>query len=399
VIHVLITGHSTRAFAASAVHAGFRVSSIDAFADLDLPPAIAATALSREEGAPFSARAAARLAERMPSDAVVYASGFEHDPGAVDHLAETRVLWGNPSSVLRAVRDPYVLGDTLRRRGFAVPTVWTRGAAAPRGAGGPLKPLESGSDPALPDAREWLVKPVASGGGRGVRSWTGLPVPRGCYLQQRVLGVPGSIVFAAAGGRAVPFGVTRQLIGDPAFGANGYHYCGNILVPEQDAQFGQDEAVVATAVAMAHAASEAFELVGVNGLDFVADAGVPRPVELNPRWCASMELVERAYGLSIFSAHAGACAQRALPDFDLAHARRSAPAAGKAIVFARETVTAGSTRRWLGDESVADIPHPGERIVAGGPICTVFAEGRDATSCYEALVRRAVRVYEELERT
>jgi predicted ATP-grasp superfamily ATP-dependent carboligase len=62
-------------------------------------------------------------------------------------------------------------------------------------------------------------------------------------------------------------------------------------------------------------------------------------------------------------------------------------------------VTAGDTRRWLGDGSVADIPHPHTTIARGGPICTVFAEDRDAASCYEALVRRAARVYEEVERT
>jgi len=72
---------------------------------------------------------------------------------------------------------------------------------------------------------------------------------------------------------------------------------------------------------------------------------------------------------------------------------------GKAVVFAREAITAGDTRRWIGDRAVGDVPHPGQRITAGRPICTVFAEGTDGASCYEALVSRAARVYEELERT
>ena len=46
--------------------------------------------------------------------------------------------------------------------------------------------------------------------------------PRGCYLQQRLEGVPGSVVFVAAGGRAAPLGVSRQLVGEPAFGASGF---------------------------------------------------------------------------------------------------------------------------------------------------------------------------------
>jgi predicted ATP-grasp superfamily ATP-dependent carboligase len=356
------------------------VSSIDAFADLDLPASVTALSTSEVSAAEFSPRAATRLARSVPSHAVVYASGFEHDPGAVDDLAAARTLWGNPSSVLRRVRDPHELAAVMRRRGFAAPAVWTPSAGRP-------------------DRGDWLVKPLASGGGHGVRRWTGADVPRRCYLQERLDGVPGSIVFAAAGGRAVALGVSRQIVGESAFGASGYRYCGSILVRDEDVQVGQGAEAVGTALAMAQAAAEEFGLTGVNGIDFVADAGVPRPVELNPRWCASMELVERAYGISVFGVHAGACAHGTLPAFDLSGARRGTPAAGKAIVFAREPVTAGDTRRWLGDESVRDIPRPGTTIARGGPICTVFAEGRDAASCCEGLVRRAARVYEELERT
>src|SRR5207244_5991154 len=56
---------------------------------------------------------------------------------------------------------------------------------------------------------------------------------------------------------------------------------------------------------------------------------------VNPRYTAAMELVERAYGISLFAVHARACRQ-ALPAFDLAAVRRRAPEAiGKAIVYAR----------------------------------------------------------------
>jgi predicted ATP-grasp superfamily ATP-dependent carboligase len=109
-----------------------------------------------------------------------------------------------------------------------------------------------------------------------------------------------------------------------------------------------------------------------------------------------MELVERAYGLPVFAAHAAACADGTLPDFDVVQARRGAGAAGKAVVFARETVTIGDTSAWIGDSTVRDVPHPGERIRAGRPVCTVFAVGHDHASCYVALVRRADRVYAAL---
>jgi len=43
-----------------------------------------------------------------------------------------------------------------------------------------------------------------------------------------------------------------------------------------------------------------------------------------------------------------------------------------------------------------DIPHPGERIAEGRPICTVLAAGGDALACHAALVDRAARVYADL---
>ena len=205
------------------------------------------------------------------------------------------------------------------------------------------------------------------------------------------------MVFVAAGGRAVPLGVSRQLVGEHAFGAAGYRYCGNILAAAGDAEFARDEALVDAACALAHAVAEEFGVVGVNGIDFVARGRRPAyAIEVNPRWCASMELVERAYGLSVFGAHAAACAAGALPAFDLVRARRGAGAVGKAVVFARHDVTVGDTREWLADSSVRDVPRPGERIRAGRPVCTVFAAGRDAVACHAALVRRAERVYAEL---
>jgi uncharacterized protein len=140
--------------------------------------------------------------------------------------------------------------------------------------------------------------------------------------------------------------------------------------------------------------------VGACGVDFIARAGVPVPIEVNPRYSASMELVERAYGLPVFAAHAAACTGGALPAFDLMRARRSGGGAvGKAIVYARRDVVLGDTTRWLDDDARRDVPHPGERIRAGRPICTVLARGDDAAGCRAALLRRAAEVYEEVECT
>jgi predicted ATP-grasp superfamily ATP-dependent carboligase len=385
---VLVAGVSTRAAAESAARAGFAVTAIDAFGDLDQHASVRGLSLARDFGVRVSARSAAHAARTIDCDAVAYLSSFDNHPGAVATLAAGRALWGNAPAVLRRVRDPMLVARALRQRGSAAPDVY-----AASGSG----PAVVDSPPPREDDRRWLVKPLASGGGHRVRPWRrAMSVPRGCYLQELVDGTPGSVAFVAAGGRAVPLGVSRQLIGEDAFGASGYRYCGNILAAAGDEQFTHDEALVHAACALARSVAAEFDLVGVNGIDFVECRGVPYAVEVNPRWSASMELVEQAYDLSVFGAHAAACGTGVLPEFDFMSARSGAGAVGKAVVFARRDVAVGDTRAWLEDRNVRDVPHPGERIRAGRPVCTVFAADRDGAACHAALVGRAERVYEQL---
>jgi hypothetical protein len=217
------------------------------------------------------------------------------------------------------------------------------------------------------------------------------------YLQERVTGVAGSIVFAADGRRAVPLGLSRILAGRRALGSRGFGYCGNVLAGTGDPQFPEDDRLFTITTALASALTEEFGLVGLNGIDFVARRGVPYPIEVNPRYTASMELVERAYALSMFETHARACGGT-LPSFEVAAARAAATGAiGKAIVYARRDTTIPDSRRWLADPDVRDVPHPGERIARGRPVCTVFARARDGAACLRALEARAAALYRSLE--
>jgi uncharacterized protein len=325
----------------------------------------------------------------------------------VTRLGTGRRIWGNTPAVIQRVRNPLLVFGALQRHGHAaaaVRAVAVRHRTSPADA--PSADGPDGDAECLPreaEGRRWLVKPLASGGGHRIDRWRdGMRLPSGCYLQELVDGTPASVVFVAAGGNVVPLGVSRQLVGERIFGAAGYRYCGSILAGAGDAQFDRDEALVHAAHALACTITEEFGLVGVNGIDFIARGGVPYAVEVNPRWSASMELVERAYDVPVFGAHAAACAAGTLPRFDLAHARQGAHAVGRAIVFAQRDVILGDTRAWLpggggaAATPIRDIPHRGERVAAGRPICTVFAAGIDAAVCHAALVERAAHVYAQL---
>jgi predicted ATP-grasp superfamily ATP-dependent carboligase len=136
---------------------------------------------------------------------------------------------------------------------------------------------------------------------------------------------------------------------------------------------------------VAQAATRAFGLVGLNGIDFVIAEGEAVVLELNPRYCASMELIERAHGRSLFQIHADSCRGELCAPFG------EAPPGvlGKGVLWARREVVAAGTRAWLGRHDVRDVPFPGERIGRGRPVCTVLVEGRDLADCRRRLLEAA----------
>jgi hypothetical protein len=186
-----------------------------------------------------------------------------------------------------------------------------------------------------------------------------------------------------------------QLVGEHALGGTGFSYCGSLLCGGAPL-FEHEATLAAKAAELASAVTECFGLVGVNGIDFVARGGTAWLLEVNPRYCASMELIERAHRVSVFGLHADGCSGR-LPT-EAPFGQRLAGVPGKAIVYARESVVV-EPGPWRLDNGIRDVPHPGEQIGRGRPICTVFAQGETAGACLAALAERAAWVYAVPTRT
>ncbi len=359
--HVVVAALSARSLARSALAAGWTVSTLDGFGDRDLVEPGPAPRAHRTV-APFSPAAAAAAAPA--SDAAAYAAPFENAPAAVATLATGRRLLGNPPAVLDAVR------------------CWERVAAALERAGLPVARALDVAGAARAVAA--LRKPRRGGGGRGVVPWDGSPLAEGEFLQERVAGVPASFLFVADGRDLVPLGVTRQLVGQPAFGADGFRWCGNLLGPEV---LPDQAAVAGSAERAARVLVRAFGLVGVNGIDFVAQDGTAAPIEVNPRWTGAVELVERASGTTLFPAHVAGCEGR-LP----AVPGPGGAVHGKAVVFAPAALVVPDTDGWLAERDVADIPASGSRVPAGAPLCSAFGTAPTAATCLERLEARATRL-------
>jgi uncharacterized protein len=344
---------------------GQPVAAFDLFGDLDL----------HRDGARVVALPGGRLtalvdaALQVRARGVVYGASFENHPALVARLAERHALLGNAPQTLRAVRDPRRLESALRDACLAYPRTF---ASAPGDRSG-----------------RWLRKPLRGGGGTRVRAWRGGALPAGAVVQERIDGVACSAAAVGDGVDAVVLGLTEQLVGRRAFGVRGYRWCGNVVPPRLPA--GERDALLGQARAICSCLAGAFGLRGLFGVDVVWDGERAWTIEVNARPTASLEAIEAAYGVGAFGMHLRACAGE-LPSV----ASEPAGAAGKAVLFATEDVVIGDSVRWLGN-GVRDVPHPGERIAAGHPICTVVAVAATPQDALTALEEQAARLRAELE--
>jgi uncharacterized protein len=341
-----------------AMRDGQRVAAFDLFGDLDLRRR--AERVVAPPGASLTTLVDAALDE--PAGDVVYGASFENHPVLVARLAERHRLLGNPPQTLRAVRDPRRLAAALGDAGLASPRTF---AAAPGDRTG-----------------RWLRKPLRGGGGTRVRAWRGGALPGGTVVQERIEGVACSAAAVGDGVDAVVLGLSEQLVGLPAFGVRGYRWCGNLVPPRVPTAALREQAR-----AICSCLAGAFGLRGLFGVDLVWDGERAWTIEVNPRPTASLEAI-REDGL--IDAHLRGCAGE-LPRID---AERDG-AAGKAVLFATEDVVIGDSERWL-ERGVRDVPHPGEHIAAGRPICTLVAAEATPTAVLARLEERAAAVRSEL---
>lgn len=395
---LLIVGASARAAAASARRAGLHVAACDLFADRDLA---AYGPAQQVEHYPQGLRrwlkdqaAEAKATSHAPLP-WLYTGALENHPRLIDAMARVAPLWGCDGRAVRAARDPAIWCETLRQSG--VPTVpWLPGEKPSPGQG-------------------WLFKPAASGGGAGIRHAEQLTtVTKAGFWQKLQPGEPCAAVYVVGQAHTLLLGLTRQEIGQAWCGASGFQYCGSYgpwRAPLHHAASLRQ--LLAIGDGLGH-----LGLRGLVGVDLIATAAGRQgshqfwPVEINPRYTASVEVLEAALDLRAIALHAAACTGEAFP----AAVSFSGGQAAKAILFARRDVTIGETlsdammdAAWFSAGSlctppgceiasnvragVADIPAPGTFIKRGRPICTLLTWCAGVDEDSEQQLQQSLRQY------
>ena len=360
---LVILGASARAAAFSAQAAGYSPACADMFADTDL--ARQAKALK----VPDYPHGLVAAAQDLPPGPWMYTGALENHPELVDRLALERGLYGNNGEVLRRIRDPFSVQRELMACGLNFPPTERTCESVPRDG-------------------TWLCKPYRSSGGDHIVPWTENVSAANTaidmktfherfFFQERKEGTPCAAVYVAAGGQASLLGVTQQIIGAHWAGVSGFCYAGSIgplrLTTNQQACLEE----------VGQRIAERFHLVGLFGVDFLAANNELCVIEVNPRYPASAEILERAIGISAVGSHVAACTREVLAS----PTRSNGECSGKAIVFSeRELAISPSFVVWASTQNarleryvVADIPGEGTLIPAGAPIATVLADGQDST--------------------
>jgi predicted ATP-grasp superfamily ATP-dependent carboligase len=298
----------------------------------------------------------------------MYTGALENRPRLVQALSRGRTLWGNGASVLRRVRSPAAVASLLEKAGLACPRVRRQ------------PPTDVGT--------AWLVKPLAGAGGRGIREWDGRGEKtwrRGVYLQEYVEGESCAALYVGDGRSARLLGVTRQLVGEAWLHAKRFQYCGSIGPLPPAPAFA----------ALGEVLGGGLGLRGHFGVDCVLRDGVPLPVEVNPRYTASAEVLELTTGRPLLADH------RAVfePDAPAPPGRAAAAVVGKAILYAPRDLLFPADGPWRetlrrpGDlwqvPRFADLPAAGTPVAAGRPVLTFFAEAKSVDVCREELYRGA----------
>lgn len=360
---LIIAAISARVYAQAAHEDGYRVITLDAFADADTQVlAEQCFKVKFDENGVDEADFKHQFSQiEIDSDCCfIYGSLFDTKPALLAWVAESVKLIGNSAEILQLVRsfDFFKLLDDLN---IVHPEVCL---SAPD------------------DVDDWLAKSLFSTGGTHVKPAS--MCKKDDYFQRKIDGVAISLLFVADGKVATKIGFNQQFSAPTA--EMPYRFAGavsNVALPRQVQQQFIEAAEKLTA---------ALGLKGMNSLDAVLEGEQFWILELNPRLSATFHLYP-----NLLQEHMQACEGELLElssEFDLA---KMSTSKAELIVYADQALNIPVNFSW--PDWVADIPsfeNGSIKIAENEPICTVFAEAQDALAAQQLVLQKIKILKREL---
>jgi predicted ATP-grasp superfamily ATP-dependent carboligase len=216
-----------------------------------------------------------------------------------------------------------------------------------------------------------VVKSPVSTGGLGVELWKGDAVSADCHLQEYVPGPSLASVFLLTPSGAHLVGTTRQilardLLGEAFVPREPFRYVGSV---------GPEIVTTTERVVLerlGRCLQGAFGLRGLVGVDWVRSSQGVSIIEVNPRYTASIEILERAADQPLFGHHAAAF-DAAIPVGPLPTIETTGRW-GKLVLYAPSSGRLDASAPCFADDHCfADIPTIATCHPAGQPILTLLA--------------------------
>jgi predicted ATP-grasp superfamily ATP-dependent carboligase len=379
--NILVIGMDVVSLATSATKAGYKVYTVDYFGDQDLKRVcheslsivkqtlgVTCGQLSTNFNPEALLQLTMGLLKKNTIDVTLLSTGLDDSPDVLFELNDMIPILGNCPHVIKRIRDKMKFFQELER--LEIPHPETAIA----------ENFEEARKKAKDIGYPVLVKPSKGFGGVGIRKAQGPKELKQAFqhaslidekvlIQEYISGTPASVSLISSNNETITLTLNEQLLGVNELGQEEpFGYCGNV-VPLVTTRSVMNRCKNTTERITSH-----FGLIGSNGIDFViSKEGIPYVVEVNPRFQATLECVERVLGINMVEAHMKACLQGILPII-----------VKKTAVFCTRLILFAPQRSIIPDlsvfEEVRDIPIPEVIIEKGEPVCSIVREGADRNS-------------------
>ncbi|MCG7945475.1 MAG: ATP-grasp domain-containing protein [Candidatus Thiodiazotropha taylori] len=343
---LLILGNSGRAMAESAARGGYQVTVLDWFCDQDTLAVADCWPVSQGFMQQDLDMFVDEIVTHLPKQVIglVFGAGLEASSPLLNSLSKYLPIHGNDPDVFEVLSKPRQFFSLLNRLRIPYPEV-------------------SFYPPYQVDEKSWLIKRAGSCGGQGVAYFDPQhsAADYSCYYQKYIPGEVLSVLFIADGKRHRVIGYNRLGV-EAANPPAPFLYRGAIGQKTLTGKLRRQlDSIIESLVS-------ALSLRGINGIDFVLNESGALVIDVNPRPPATLELYEHLLTDGWIRHHIEAC-RGSLPVVPMLG---SPSVHGHMIVYAPKTFQMPLTIDW--PDWARDRPAAGARIVAGQPLCSLFAE-------------------------